>query len=351
MTSGTLYQAIVIQGPGRAALRELPLPRPGPQDVLLKVAYVGICATDIEVLRGELGYYKAGVGKYPIIPGHEFSAVVADGQGIDRLTEGMPVVVECIQACQQCQDCRKGNWIGCKDRKEVGVLSRDGACAEYIVVPRQFVHMLPEGTDLQEAALCEPAAVVLKGIRRLERILGPGPEKRCAVVGCGPIGHLCARSLALRGYKVAAYDRNPARLAFLQDLRGKTFTQLKELDEFDAIIEATGSPQALHLILEESRPGCVLLLLGFPYARQPFNFETLVGYDKTVIGSVGSTAADFEEAIRLLPNLDLTPFLQQSVPLQQYQKAWDLFQTGDFLKVMIAVDPSLNQRKTSRTPA
>jgi threonine dehydrogenase-like Zn-dependent dehydrogenase len=334
------YKALVIHGPGRASLEERPLPAVGPRDVLIKVAYVGICATDIEILEGELGYYRNGMGKYPITPGHEFSGTIATvGREVDALAEGMPVVVECIQTCRRCRACRSENWIGCLDRKEVGVLGRDGACAEYVLVPGEFVHALPAQTDLRPAALCEPVAVVLKGLRRLQRVLGQEARGRCAVVGAGAIGHLCARILALRGFEVCIFDQSPSRLEYFQGSAIQTSTELTEW-EFDAVVEATGSPHALQVVLEKSRPGCVLLLLGLPYATQPFNFETLVGYDKTVIGSVGSAAADFREAILLLPRLDLTSFLQKTLPLGQYREAWELFHTRQFLKVMMAANPS-----------
>ena len=82
------------------------------------------------------------------------------------------------------------------------------------------------------------------------------------------------------------------------------------------------------------------MALSFSFKFKPKLRETLVGYDKTVIGSVGSAAADFCEAIQLLPRLDLTPFLQKSLPLERYREAWDLFHTRQFLKVMMAVNPS-----------
>lgn len=330
------HKAVVIEGPGRASLQELPLPEAGADDVLIKVAYVGICATDLEVFKGDLGYFKNGIGKYPIIPGHEFSGVVTGaGRNVGGLEKGTPVVVECIQPCGRCEQCASQNWIGCRERKEVGVLNRDGGCAGHVVVPGKFVHVLPADTDLRKAALCEPMAVVLKGVRRLERGLGAGTGKDCAVLGAGPIGHLCARILAMHGHRVRVFDQDPARLAYFRGSELQASSELKGLGRFDAIVEATGNLSALRSALDESRPGSVLLLLGLPYGNQQFNFEELVGYDRTVIGSVGSTAADFEEAIRLLPQLHLAPFLSKSVPLERFHEAWNLFHTRRFLKVMI----------------
>lgn len=340
-TLPSAFRAVVIEAPGKASLQERPLPEVGPQDVLIKVAYNGTCATDLEIFKGELGYFSNGLGTYPIVPGHEFSGVIArTGQHLDGLEEGMPVVVECIQTCGRCEHCDHENWIGCRERKEVGVLGRDGGYAEYVVVPGRFVHVLPAHTDLRKAALCEPMAVVLKGIRRLERGLGSTKKKQCAVVGAGPIGHLCARMLAMRGHRVHVFDEIPGRLAHFRGSDIEASTDLKGLNHFDGIIEATGNKAVLQTIMTGSRPGSVLLLLGLPYGLQQFNFEELVGYDKTVIGSVGSTAADFRKAIHLLPRLDLTPLLLKTVPLERYQEAWNLFNTRNFLKVMIAANPS-----------
>lgn len=334
-------QAAVIESPGHASLREVPLPAVGENDVLVKVAYVGICATDLELFKGELGYYKNGLGKYPIIPGHEVSGVVARvGRGVAGMEPGTPVVMECIQTCGRCQACRSDNWIGCKERKEMGVLGRDGGYAGYVVVPGRFVHPLSPGTDLRKAAVCEPLAVVLKGLRRLERVLGPAGATHVGVIGAGPIGHLCARVLAVRGRHVHIFDENPGRLALFQGSEIQASRELGGLERFDAIVEATGNVAALRSALRTSRPGATLLLMGFPYGSQQFNFEELVGYDKTVVGSVGSSATDFEEAIRLLPRLDLGPFLTRSVPLARFQEAWDLFHTRNVLKVMIEVNPA-----------
>ena len=100
--------------------------------MLIKVPYEAICATDIEILDGVLGYYKSGLAKYPIIPGHKFSGRVAQvGADAENFREGNAVVAECIQSCGECKECRKGNFIACYQRKELGVIGLNGDYAEY----------------------------------------------------------------------------------------------------------------------------------------------------------------------------------------------------------------------------
>jgi len=101
------------------------------------------------------------------------------------------------------------------------------------------------------------------------------------------------------------------------------------------IVEATGNSDALYSILDHSRAGAILLLLGLPYARREFNFESIVAYDKTVIGSVGSSAEDFEEAIRILPELQVDRFLEKTLPLCDFEKGWELSRERKHLKVVL----------------
>lgn len=340
----THYKAVVIHGPGKASLELLELPALKPGEVLVRVAYQAVCATDLEILDGKLGYYKNGLTKYPIVPGHEFSGVVAAaGTRVMEVQEGDRVVVECIQGCGECAACRRGNQIGCSERREVGVMGRDGGYAEYMITPARFVHKIPEGLTLKEACLCEPTAVVLKGVRRLEHAWGGGNTPRvCAVVGVGPLGHLMALILQQRGHQVAVFDRNPSRRKYFQKKSISVYAgeDLVNLGAFDAVVEATGDPDALMTILDHSATGSTILLLGLPYAKRSFSFETIVGYDKTVVGSVGSNAEDFDEAIRLLPELDLSAFFEKLMSLLQFQQAWEVSSTGQYLKVILHIDPT-----------
>jgi 2-desacetyl-2-hydroxyethyl bacteriochlorophyllide A dehydrogenase len=333
--------AVVIHGPDKARLERIEIPALRPGDVLVRVAHVAVCATDLEILHGKLGYFANGMSSYPIVPGHEFSGeIVAAGPKADGLKEGDRVVVECIQSCGACAECRVGNFIGCPERSEVGVMRHNGAYANYMVTPARFVHRLPANADMRAAALTEPLAVVLKGLRRIEPLLtanGAAP-KRFAVLGAGPLGHMCVRVLAHRGHAVTAYDRNPARRALLEASQIATKGDLEGLDAFDAIVEVTGDPVVLERGLNASRANAVLLLLGLPYGPRPFSFETVAAYDKTVIGSVGSTAEDFDAAIALLPKLDLAAYFAAPMKLAAFAEAWRKVEAAEVFKVILDVD-------------
>lgn len=336
------YQAVVISGPGQHALEERPLRRPNPGEALIRVAYQGVCATDLEILDGRLGYYQSGTAKYPIVPGHELSGTVAAvGAKVTHVKEGSRVVVECIQGCGECPDCRNRNPIACAARREVGVIGRDGGYAEYMLTPGQFLHPLPGPLSLQQACLAEPLAVVLKALRRLQKIWGVSlGARRCVVIGAGAIGHLAALILSQRGQDVTVLDPNPARLRFFTGGAIETGQTLDDIASFDVIVEASGNPDALERILHGSKAGASILLLGLPYGQRSFNFETIVGYDKTIIGSVGSSAEDFDEALVTLPALDTRSFFEKVLPLEEYAQAWELSRRREHLKIILQTDPS-----------
>ena len=334
-------RGVVIHNPGQAAYEEFGIPDIKPGDALVRVSHVAICATDLEIFNGTLGYYKNGMAEYPIVPGHEFSGhIAAVGQNVTSLEEHDPVVVECIQSCGTCAECQSGNFIGCDVRSELGVLGLNGAYAEYVVAPAKFVHKLPLDMDMRAATLCEPLAVILKGLRRIDlsSVTDGGNPFQCAVLGSGPLGHMCSLVLAHLGHDVTAFDRNPKRLALFEGTSIKTSDDLSALNRFNAIVEITGDPEVLNRALHESPANATLLLLGLPYGERPFSFEALAAFDKTVTGSVGSTREDFKNAIALLPELNLEPYFQCSMALENFQAAWKKSKSGDVLKVIFALD-------------
>lgn len=332
-------QAVVIHGPKRASVDDISISNPKPGEILIRVAYEGVCATDIEIYEGHLGYYKNGLAKYPIVPGHEFSGhVVSVGSNITHVKVGDAVVVECIQSCGTCPACLAENWIACQNRTELGVIGRNGGYAEYVIVPGRFAHMIPAEFDLKTACLCEPLAVALKGLKRFRRTwkVKKSPKK-CAVVGAGALGHLCARVLAHWGHDVTVFDRNRTRLNYFNDSDIHVSQDLSELQAFENLLEVTGNPQALDAILNQSPAGARILLLGLPYARQEYTFEGIVAYDKMLVGSVGSAARHFKMAIDLLPQIATSAFTDKVLPLSEFKTAWELAKSQQHLKVILKI--------------
>ena len=322
----TENQAVIIKGKGTAELEQMSLPDTRPGDILIKVDYVGVCRTDLEVYEGTLGYYRDGLAKYPIVPGHEFSGTIARVGANNKYQEcfkvGQKVVGECILSRGEVSE-----------RKEVGVINFNGAYSQFIVVPGDSIHKIPDNLDLKKATLTEPLAVVLRALRRIESRLQKKSE--IVVIGGGQIGNLCTQILSFRGYKVTLFDKEESRLNLIKSKASSTNTTISNLEKFDVIIEATGSKQALEQVLKESNVDSTILLLGFPYGDMRYNFEDFVGKEKVIVGSVGADSVDFVDALKLLSSLDMKHFTKIVMPLSEFRKAWSVHKSLKYLKILL----------------
>lgn len=319
-------QAVVIHGKGNAGIEGTSIPEMKPGDILIKVDYAGVCRTDIEVYEGTLGYYRDGIAEYPIIPGHEFSGTIAkvgsNNKFQERFKIGQRVVGECILSREKKSE-----------RQEVGVINCNGAYGEFIMMPGNSIHKIPDDVDQKTAVLAEPLGVVLRALRRIEPRLKK--NSKIAVIGAGQIGNLCAQVLVSRGYSVTLFDSNQRRLNVLLQTVDQISTKLSGIGDYDVIIEATGSRDVLENILKESSVDSTTLLLGFPYGDTVYNFEDIVGREKVIIGSVGAEHEDFVKALELLPKLNTTAFMETVMPLKDFEKAWQLHKNSEHLKIIL----------------
>lgn len=345
--------AVVVRGPNRAALEEIDVPPTRPGDLLVNVAYAGVTNMDLGLMKGDRSFNSDDSSPYPAVPGGELSGWVARvGPKVSHVKEGDPVVVQSLRGCGSCQACLRSNPLECDGERNGDPRSGAGAYSEYVSVPGIFAHKLPAGTDMRKAVLVEALAVVLRGLRRVERLLDYAADiPRFAVVGAGPMGHLCALALSSRELPVTVFDRNAKRLAYLKDTPVSTGSDSVGLDEFDVLVEATGDPESLETVVQDSKSDAVLLLLGLPASRRQFTVRGAAAGEKTIVWSAGAEEGDFQESVRMLSRLETHALTDYAVPMTRFAEAWDSFGEGDRLKVLIEISSRNEQLESGGTAA
>jgi D-arabinose 1-dehydrogenase-like Zn-dependent alcohol dehydrogenase/glycosyltransferase involved in cell wall biosynthesis len=333
------FSAVVFQNAHSAEIEPCSIPSLKPSEILVRVAYAGICRSDVELFDGRAVRHRSGTAMFPVVPGREFSGTVASlGDKVTSLKERDRVVVLPVQGCGACAACAQDRAAFCQDRRDLGSFGVDGGFAEYCVTRARYALKVPDGLTLREAALTQPAAVVIKGLRRLGSGTSVGGLQRCAVVGADAVGHLAAKILLLRGHDVVVFGTEAAQL---EGLRGaaETRRELDGLDCFDLIVETTGDQRVLTTALQQSRPGATLLLLASSYDHETISVEQVIAYDKAIVGTVSCGREDFIEALATLPSLDLRPLLQHVFPMEEFKTAWSAFRANSYPKVMLNADP------------
>lgn len=238
------------RGPGHLSLREIPEPAAGPGEIMLSVAYAGICGTDLHILHDAHPYYP------PVVLGHEFVGRIASvGPGVTGWQPGDRVVCEPhARHCGQCHLCRRGLVRLCAEKRAPG-WGIDGAFAARVALPANLLHRVPESVSDLSAAVCEPAAIASRAIARV----GIGPGDTVAVLGPGPIGILSALMAAARGAdRVVLIGRSSSaeRIDVAKNLGIECWTDsgddvaarkqaATDGPGFDVVIDTTGSAVAI----------------------------------------------------------------------------------------------------------
>lgn len=224
--------------------------------MLAKIAYAGFCATDIELLTGEMVHIKNGNTKYPIIPGHEWSGTIVEvGKNVRDFKVGDRITSDVSLGCGECDECRKGHYNLCPNREVIGSYkNRQGVFAEYVAVPQRHVYKIPDGLSMEEAALAEPAATAMYAVSKAK--IPAGAE--VLVIGDGPIGQLAAQLANIAGAsKVIMAGSWDEKLAIAKECgihetinyhKEDVVQRAKELTEAgpEIVIETSGSNAALN---------------------------------------------------------------------------------------------------------
>lgn len=308
----------------KLTLREMETPRPGPGDALIQVTLAGICGTDREILKG----YSSFRG----IPGHEFVGRVVECA--EKKWVGKRVVGEINISCWDCNFCLWGVSRHCPTRTVMGIVGRDGAFAEYVVLPVVNLHEVPKGIPDEAAVFVEPLAAATEILEQKDIL----PGSHVGVLGDGRLGLLVAQVMHHIGARVTLIGKHGWKLDLARSwginvARGGS-EQLKPRS-FTVVVDATGSPGALNEALRLTVPrGTVVMKSTF---RQPPEFDaTKLVVDEITL--VGSRCGNFPPALDLLRRgaVNVLPLITKTFPLEAGIEAFDYLENSSCLKVLLS---------------
>lgn len=321
-------KAVVIHEPGNISLEQVPVPEPPAGFVRIKVKAAAICATDLEVLDGNIP------ANYPLTPGHEWSGIVdAVGSAEDSHWIGKRVIGSSDVVCLKCDACRSGNWRYCKDFEEIG-FRRNGAYAEYFLAPSYGLCELPEQVSFVQGALCEPLGVALGTLEKTGARFGD----TCLIIGAGSIG-LCmlaaAKAMGLKKIVVAATTDKRLKVAremgAYQTIATKEQDLIEEMQKIhpggtDVVIDATGIEVCIQQALKIARKGGTVALAGYGRGKvMNIRIDDIHVNNLRLIGA-GNNWNQHKKAVGLMADglVNIEHFATNLIKIEEYEKGLEL---------------------------
>ncbi|QSB12730.1 alcohol dehydrogenase catalytic domain-containing protein [Natronosporangium hydrolyticum] len=339
-------KAFTVTAPGSYGLVESAVPMPGPGELLVAPAAVGICGSDLELLDGRR---PAPYVRYPVVPGHEWSGtVVSVGPGVTGFEPGTPLVAEGVRGCATCPRCREGRGNLCAGPYAETGFTHPGALAERLVVPAALAYRLPSDRPLAPAALLEPAGCVASGLLELGV---PAAGSRIAVVGDGPLGLLAVMLSALSSpQRLTLVGRRPERIRYAATCGATDATNDPDAaglaSSFDLVIEASNAAAGAVTALRLARRGGSVLLLGISGAAAPAVDPDLISLGQLrVQGAFAASAAAWRWMVSLYSAglFDPSPLITHQFPLTEVKQGLAVLadRGSGALKVLIQPEPEL----------
>lgn len=324
-------------------LVDRPEPTPGPGDVKIRVLRTGICGTDLHIESWDA--WAAGAVNAPLIPGHEFSGrVVEIGEDVTTIRVGELVSGEGHIVCGHCRNCRAGRRHLCINTSSVGV-NRDGAFAEFVVIPASNVWQHPEAIDPDLAAIFDPLGNAVH-----TTLTFPLVGEDVLITGAGPIGLMAAKVARHIGARfIVITDVNEARLELARrmgvdlavnvaiDRVASAQRALGMTEGFDIGLEMSGHPTALPEMLENLTHGGRVAMLGLPSAPIGIDWAKVVSHMITIKGIYGREMFETWYAMNAMvqTGLDVSAVITDRFPASDWEQAFAVARGGDSGKVVI----------------
>jgi L-iditol 2-dehydrogenase len=322
-----MMKALLLSEYGKLEMVEVPIPRPGPEDVLIRVEACGICGSDVHGYDGASGRRIP-----PIVMGHEAAGTVTEiGTQAARTRQGDRVTFDSTIYCGACDYCRRGEMNLCERREVLGVSTpeyrRPGAFAEFVVVPERVVHRLPANVPFAEAAMVEPLSVAVHAVALTE--IAPGSS--ALVVGAGMIGLLVLQALReARCSQVIVTDIDDTRLKLARELGATSVINAKTADTVaeimkltsgggvDVALEAVGSTATIKTAIECVRKGGTVTLIGNVTPTVEIPLQMVVSRQIRLQGSAASSG-EYPKSIELLSRgaINVKPLITAIAPLAE----------------------------------
>ncbi len=337
-------KAVSYQAKDLVAVIDKPIPQLRDDKVLIKVAYAGICGSDLGIVAGKHPRATA-----PLVMGHEFSGVIAELPKNTRsnLNVGDRVTAYPLISCGECYVCKMGLPHVCRDLKLLGI-DTDGAFAEYVLAAENTVFKIPASLTSMEGALIEPLAVCIHAARMSRLQIGD----TVVVTGAGPIGLLMAMVAQAAGAaRVIMTEVAPVRIANAQKMG---FTVLNAAGEElveqvmvltkgrggDIVFEATGHPSVAPYLLELVRIRGQIVHVGIFKQPVPIDLRAVNFHEVDLIGARVYTLEDYGQTISLAAQqkFDLKPIITQLLPLDQAVNGFESAKKATALKTMFEIE-------------
>lgn len=341
-------RALRYLGSEKLEVQEVPKPELQKGEVLIKVKGCGICGSDVH------GYYGlTGRRIPPMTMGHEFSGIIEElGEGVTSHKVGDKVIVQPINFCGTCENCKKGLTMLCLNKKFFGVLTTDGAMAEYVAVPEKLLYPVPDDSDCYVGAMAEPYAVAYGAVLKAGDLTG----QTVLIIGAGMIGACVLQLAKLKNpAKIIVSDLSDARLKTSLELGADAVINPKNEDYMEAIsrltdggmidtsIECVGVQASANQSIKCLKVGGTAVWVGMSQKEMTINMQDIVCSARKVLGSFNYTHEEFGQVAEIVTSgkLATDKLLTKVVSLEEAVEVFpDIHnRPDDYMKVI--VDPTL----------
>ena len=337
-----------LMAPFQIEMQQAPIPEPGPNEVVLKNMYLGICTSDLQIYHGKHAY-----AAMPVTMGHEEAGIVYKvGENVTDWKPGDRVILQPQLFCGECYPCKTGHFNVCESLKVIGV-HVDGCACEYTAVPAWNLHRLPDNVSFREAALIEPIAVGFGVVRRINEVTDI-TGKRVCVVGAGTIGNLVAQACKAMGagpVMITDILKDKLDLAlkcgidYAENTKEQTLAQAIDrcfgADKADIIVDSAANPFVFQSIMDAARKASIVVLSGNYKEPVQLDVTQIQRREITVLGHMMYIRQEFEDGLRHLSlgNLHTEGLITQEWTLDQYAEAFRFIDDhpADVVKMIVKI--------------